>query len=346
MYIYSFGYFLLFIGSILWIKTKPSIKPIYITGLIYISLIVILRGNVGTDTGNYESIISGIYFDSFLYQPTEIGFNFSVVLLKLTGISSSAIILRLLTAVYMFLLFLIIREAKANFQQIILIFFIPATVFVFSMNALRLGISINLFILALLFFKRNRILFYSFLLLSISFHVTIVLVMPLFFIFQKNSIRKLLSIFFLLFLAIIFFVIFHQHIGNKLELYSDYSSPNPYSGLSSVLSFMMLIPFIWTYPTNSRYKIFFVSVMTMLITISFVIAKFSYAGLRMLQLYVLFSPIIFVYMSNIKYGTQQLKKHSFWLLLFATFIYTLFILKNFFDSSDSPYGFIPYSFIF
>lgn len=346
MYIYFIGFILLLAGTLFWDRTYPKIKAIYYTGFIYVCIIVVFRGDVGTDTGTYEDIINGISLITLGNQATEIGFNFSVVLLKLTGISSNAIILRLLTAVYMFLLFLIIREAKANFQQIILIFFIPATVFVFSMNTLRLGISINLFILALLFFKRNRILFYSFLFLSISFHVTIVLVMPLFFIFQKNNIRKLLSIFFLLFLAIIFFIIFHQHIGNKLELYSDYSSPNPYSGLSSVLSFMMLIPFIWTYPTNSRYKIFFISVMTMLISISFVIAKFSYAGLRMLQLYVLFSPIIFVYMSNIKYGTQQLKKHSFWLLLFATFIYALFILKNFFDSSGSSYGFIPYSFIF
>src|SRR5690554_3875826 len=99
MLVYIFGYILLLGGSFFWWKTQPQTRFIYFLGLFLICILVILRGDVGTDTGTYEVIIDQMTWSTLQEQKTEFGFNISSLLLKETGLTSP-LLLRVLTAFY------------------------------------------------------------------------------------------------------------------------------------------------------------------------------------------------------------------------------------------------------
>lgn len=345
MHIYLFGYFLLFLGIILAERCRPKIKLIYIIGFIYIAFIAIFRADVGTDTGTYELIISNTSFESWHKQPTELGFNFISALLKEVN-SSSKVILRILTALYFILLYIAISASPSNIKKYLLIYFVPATIFVFSMNTLRIGIALNLFIISLNVYNRNKIISVITAIAALLFHVSIIIYIPIIFIFQKNNSKKLVTLFLLLFLITLILLIYEQHIKAKILLYSNYESPSVLSGVSDLIVFFLLIPFFYSFNTKKKFKDSFILISLSLIVISFTIAKISYSGLRILQLIVIFIPFIYIYMSNLRFGEQKLKNNSFWFLFVASVVNAGFILKNFIDSTGQPYGFIPYSFIF
>lgn len=345
MEIYLLGYAFLLIGLFLWERTYPKTRLIYFLGFLYIAFIVIFRGNVGTDTGNYESIIANISLNNWLKQPTELGFNLLVALLNLLGFSS-VITLRILTAIYISLIIPLLITSEKNIRQFIAIFFIPATIYIFSMNALRVGIAINLLLISLNLFQKKRNVSLVVFLIAISFHVTVSLIIPILFLFQKNNSKKIITAFSLTLLLFAGGAIYYEHIYNKLILYSNYSSPNLASGLSDVILFILFLRFFYLYPTNRHFKIGFSCVATLLIAMSFIIAKFSYGGLRILQLYTLLLPYTFLYISNLRYGMFILNKKLFYSLYLTSIIATIFTLRNFIDSSGQAYGFIPYSFIF
>ncbi|ELV07649.1 Hypothetical protein F387_01453 [Wohlfahrtiimonas chitiniclastica SH04] len=345
MYIYLLGYLLLFLGSVLYFRTYPKIKLVYGIGLIYIFTLSVFRGDVGTDTGTYESIIDMINWNTWYQQATEVGFNFSIALLKISNWSNT-IILRVLTAFYSFLLIIIISLSKDNIRQVIMIYFLPVTIYIFSMNALRFGIAANLLMLAFLFYKKNKLISFVALNLAISFHITVFILIPLVVFFANISYKSILWIVILAIISCGVFYIFHGHIYNKISLYSNYVSPSVYSGLSDILVFFILVYFCLTYPVSQKYRIVFTLIMSILVTLSFILTKFSYAGLRLLQLLVIFMPCIFIYLANIRYNVRSMPKYSFWILLFSSFVTAIFTLRNFLNSEGSPYAFIPYVFIF
>lgn len=345
MYVYLLGYLLLFLGSILWFRTYPKVKIIYAIGLLYIFILIVFRGNVGTDTGTYESIIDMIDRNTWTKQVTEFGFSFSIALLKSSNLSSP-IILRILTACYVFLLTLIIYVSKENIRQVIMVYFIPATIYVLSMNALRLGLAINLLILALLLYQRYRVISYACLIASLSFHVTVFILIPLLILLGNLNYKLILGILLSIIISGGIMLIFQEHIENKLSLYSNYASPSIYSGLSNILIFIVLLCFCVTYPISQKYKLVFSIIMIALVVCSFIIAKFSYAGLRLLQLFIIFMPLLFIYLANVKYRVEKMPKHSFWILFFSSFMTAIFTLRNFLDSEGAAFAFIPYTFIF
>lgn len=345
MYIYLIGYSLLLLGSILWYKTRPTTKSIYIIGFIYISFIAVFRGSIGTDTGTYESIIDNIDIRSFLNQPTEFGFNFLVAFIKIFE-NSSSIVLRILTAIYLVSLLFIIKKANYNLRIILITYFIPATIFIFSMNTLRVGLALNAIILFCIYLQKNKILSFLFIIIAVSIHISTLIVVPIIYLLNTNLSKKALAFLVFLVFFLISIIFFQEHINNKVILYSDYSSPNAFSGLSNVIVFMSFIPFIFTQKINFNFKLIFFITISSLILLSLFISQFSYAGLRLLQLFTLLTPILYVVSwekSNINF---RLNKKAFWSLLFPSIVSIIFTIRNFISSYGSEYAFIPYSLIF
>lgn len=307
-----------------------------------ISSIAVFRGSTGTDTANYELILSGLSSEAIL-GGLEPGFVLaSIFLVDLFG--SADVALRGLSLLFFVLVALYYSRADINESFVLMVYLAPAYFYTYSMNGVRIGLASVLLLLAAQEFRKGRILRSGAVVLAaVSFHYTILFSIGYFLSVLFNKV-KIKYVFFFSVMLLLFFYSASEYILLKLTVYSDFKPPSPLSGLSKVVVIFVLICGV-VFSSLSfivKVRIFFPAVFFSALAIA--VTTISYAGLRLLDLVAFILPLT-VLMSHASAGLifNWKIKASIFLAGFLSMaaVYRSFLIES--GQGDSP--FLPYKFI-
>lgn len=312
-------------------------------------LVAILRGTVGTDTVAYAQQSALVRSSGFFVPGIEPLFGGLLKILQQTGWTDTGVV-RLVSVVDVGLLLVYIRRSVFNERYLLLSAILPAFFYEYTMNALRIGLASVLFLLAMQDLSRRHKLGAPSVLLSIGACLThySALLYPIFFlaVLRRWSMRLLLGGVIVGVLAlVVFFLVHPPYLMAKLQSYVGFRAPSRLSGLSSVVQIVLVLFAAWKSTLSHSMKL-------QLITVALVVAggflgvvQFSYAGLRLLELIVFLTPVVFVCAHELENKPMN-GPARFGLLAFGT-ISAVFIFRRFLvESPDSLAPFLPYHLIF
>jgi EpsG family len=343
MYAYVSSYLVLlsFCSFYLFLETKKSdtvlIKVLFFVGLIPSIIFVIFRGNVGTDTGTYLQMVQDIGLNPTAERndfDIEIGFY-----LLLKAFSSlfhhPRVVINLVTAIIATYCINIFSRSKEQFLVFSFLVF-PLFFFDMTMNGLRYALSFLLAKHASDEYANNNkfkslVLFVA----CISFQLSGLLV----FLLLRIRNFKFSTIAFALPLAMIFYSIFDERLAYKFIAYTQLESPDFLSGVLPLGVFlacyfnMMLI--------DRKFVKKFIPLLILEVA-SFILAKFTYAGLRF-QLLILF--VFFCLISEVNLNEYKRKVVVLFLFFLIGLIGFAGTLKHYVDDANMPPSpFLPYRF--
>ena len=300
-------------------------------------LLAVLRGDVGTDTGNYLQMATSLLDESNSVRDdfdVEIGFflllKYLVFLIKEPRFVVNLISLSI--ACYLFFLYSKNIESMIVFSLLIF----PVFFFDMSMNGLRYG-------LAFLFAKHasdklnsNKWLgALALIFFSLIFQLSGILI----FILLQVKKLHLRSLFVLILLLIFLFFIFEDRLLYKYYSYKVLESPGGLSGLVPLSVFLICYLGFYFVDREEARKSAFLFISQIL---AFFLARVSYAGLRF-QLLILF--VFFCCISGVKFEKWKNKKLAVGLFLIIGLMGFLGKLRNFSDDVGIPPSpFLPYHF--
>jgi hypothetical protein len=300
------------------------------------TLISILRGNVGTDTFTYLNYFRALNLsDDLKFEP---GFEFLSRFLKIFLINERLI----LSLISFLIILLIVRAFSYTKEQIVLfsILLFPLFFYDMTMSALRYGLGFSISMYSI--HNLNRFKFKTAVilgLLAIIIQYSCILILSCFFLFKLKKFYILITICF--FSLALFLLNFNfSYFYEKQDFYKDTVSPSATSGLGPLLVFIALtFLYFLSFKNSGQRKILLLIVIFELL--SFLVAKISYAGLR-LQMLFLFTLIIFLKEELIFLQ----KKNLFFYSLFLMGMFSLFLnLKNIsLEIENNAYPFLPYKF--
>ncbi|MGY2171681.1 EpsG family protein [Pseudomonas gingeri] len=328
---YAFMMMTLMLGLLLSIKHRNLI----FLGLLPAFLLVVLRGDVGTDTSSYLNIVRNAGSDFYTFQgEVEPGFEFllKVMFYFLGGERFVILALSGLATVLMALSF-------SNKKDDVLIFFLlvfPMFFYDMTMNGLRYGISFSLAKMAYDMKEGdNKLGFLGFALLSILFHISGVVVLALL-IGRRLSIGYIVSG--AVFISLVFFF-YADRLLYKFLAYGDLQTPSLLSGVAPLLVFFSVYMLCVIFSLKDfKYLTF----LLFLEFVFYILAKFTYAGIRFqfLILYVLFCSLPGFFVMNSKHRVSFV-----FLILVIGMLGFSFKARNMIEGAgvgDSP--FLPYNF--
>ena len=344
MFVYVGSYALLLYFLILYFcifrdeSNAPMRRSFLLAGLAFSIVFVVFRGDVGTDTANYLAMAQKIDVDSgveLVDLDVEVGFYWLlkglVFLFSDPRIAINSI--SFFIAIYSLHLF---SRSDEEFLVFALLLF-PVFFFDMTMNGLRYGLA---FLLAKhasdeyrLGNKSKSIIYLAG---SVGFQLSGVLV---FFLLWMDKFKISTFILSLLF-AIVFYLIFQERLDSKFAAYAQLQSPGVLSGTLPLLLFVACLLNLYLMSPEIGRKFIPLLIFEVL---AFVVAKFTYAGLR-LQLLVLF--VFFCSISSIDQRAWTKKKMVaiplFFLIGLLGFMGSL---KHYVeDISTPPSPFLPYHF--
>ena len=344
MFFYLFPYlFLLFVSLNLFFSRLQKIKPWHLFFMVMPAFFVFfLRGNVGTDSFFYL----GLFEDYSLYGESkskfEPGFEYLGKFLMALGIPPRFGV-AMVGAITTFILCYSFSKSK-NQMAIFALLLFPLFFYDFTMNGIRYGLSFSVATLAIDCLYRKKywqFSIWSIIAFSIQYSAVLVL-MP----FVSALIRKkyLLGIGILLLGSFIifpeYFTFITDRISGKREAYSEIYAPGVTSGLAPLLVVLaMYLNFIWFHRKENYSKL--IHMIFIFELLSFIMAKFTYAGLRFQGAF-MFAMLIFL--KNNTENIPFVRKYTFNLILISFFSIAIF-LKNIttvVQGELTPY--LPYKF--
>lgn len=329
---YAFMLMSLLLGSLL----SANYKKIVFFGLLPAFLLVVLRGDTGTDTVSYLNILQNTVSDFYVFHgDVEFGFELlSKIILYFGGGE------RLTVLVLSGLSVILMAVSFSNTREDALVFFLllfPLFFYDMTMNGLRYGISFSLAKIAYnLRQEKSKVYLMAFAIISIFFHVSGLLVLLLL-IGRQISIKYLLPGILFSILVVIFY---YDRLLYKLAAYELIQAPGMVSGTAPlILVFAIYMCCVVLKFKNIMYLTFLFS----LELLFYVLAKFSYAGIRLqlLVLYVLCCALPDLEVMN----SKRRVFFAFGILMIGLLGFS-FKARNMIDgegSGDSP--FLPYGFV-
>lgn len=300
-------------------------------------ILVILRGDVGTDKGYYKIIIDLTINGDFNSVSYESGFKYLTLFLsKFTNNVDFIIsIVGFLTS-----FFVIKSFSKTKYSYLIFIFIVfPYFFYDMTMNGLRYGLSFSLAGLAAQKLKQNKnIWFYiiSFIAISIQYSSFLVIVLIYFHKFKFEK-KHLFLVVVALFLS--YKLLDLDYFDNKADAYSALTRPTGLSGLSPLFIFTAIF---LVHNSISTLKSKYIYILFGLQIVSFFLSMKSYAGLRFQNLIIFTLLICIVNFSKVP--TVIPTKRIFALFIIGIICLTL-KLRNFMNEDaliETP--FLPYEF--
>ncbi len=304
-------------------------------------LIVVLRGNVGTDTHTYLNFFRNYKLNGFSNITFEPGFEFLGWFFSLISLNERVSIALISTATTFILckLFSHSREEMLIFGLILF----PIYYVDFTMNALRYGLAFTFSAVAIdeLYNKKYRKTL-LFAVIALLFHYSSVLVIVP---FLMNYLKKKYWV--LIVLSVGSFILLFPNLFDQLMFYLDskeyayslFYSPTTFSGAAPMI-LTLLLYFNFIINTKKKDHVALIHLILLAEIGSFIIARFSYAGLR-LQSAFLFAMIIFL-KNNWQYINY--KKRNAEILLLISFIAFSIFLKNVSSDTSGESPFSPYTF--
>lgn len=338
-------------------KETPATTCLFILGLCPLFLIAICRGDVGTDTGAYLQIISNIQENES--SGVEIGFVFLVKLLLFLELPPR-FILASITAISTGL---VVYAASFSKRSLLLITLCIVPIFYMdmTMNGLRYGLAFSCAMCAVGLFYRHKLhLCIIFAILSISFHLSgwLIFALMTFLSDDKKEFKKWFSITTSLGLLLLIIntnilaantstlEIPRVNIQGKIIAYSHIKSPSLLSGLIpltiSLISLALIKHVDCAHHAVSIRRFY---ILLMGIISSFLIAKFSYAGLR-LQLVLLFSTLVCLQFKPAFLPLEKVrlnKKNLLFLITIGALGVAAFMKNIWASAGIGPSPWLPYS---
>lgn len=347
MLFYLSLYLLFFIPVGLGINWRFLFRSSIFLVMALFSCLVLLRGDVGTDTHAYilivQNIIAAPLNYSFFVQDgwdVEVGFR---LLVKLTSllVDSPQMVLNFvaLFPVILYWRFLSSFRISISFLAfaalLISHFLLP-----YSMNVVRAGIATGfaLFVVYYLFQKKYWAAFLCSL-LAISFQFSVIFVIAGYLIFARlKSIKSWLLSAALIALLVI---VYADRYLEKVELYSSFDKPNEFSGISIFVLQLALWVFVLLqknrFGWNRHYASFLIS------AIIFLGTSFSYAFLRIADMMLLLSGLLVLLDSDLNY-VRRIRLSGVLIVVIFT-LSSFFVLRNI-SQEDASVGshWVPYHF--
>lgn len=333
---FLFFYFWLFLAKR--INGLPSL--FIVVGALPLVFLSLFRGNIGTDTANYLSIFEAIQSSPESIPKIEpVFYGISLGLMSVFDDS------RVVIGLFAFITTLVLFFSSIRFEKDCQIFgaaVIPIFYQSMTMNGIRYGLSFAIVILSALYFQRgNKKLFIVTALFSGLIHLSGLFLAVLFYLLVNKNRNSYIVI---IAMAIGTIIFFEDALLIKFFAYSELESPSVTSGLS-LLFLSLAVIFIFMVEKNLNYK-FGVQIFIILFLVisSFILTKFSYAGLRMqsLVLYLIF--LIMQY--RFAEGGVALSGRRYALLIVIGFLGVGFNLNNYINEDvDNLSPFLPYKFV-
>ncbi len=260
--------------------------------LVFFAAVAFLRGSIGTDTANYEQMLSA-FIDNYVWGGREPGFVVLGWLLAMLA-PTVEIAVRAIALVFFALLALFVFRADRNERFLLLAYLLPAYVYHYSMNALRIGLASAVLLLAVQLFRKNgNMSAIRMGLAALLFHYSAAFSV-LYIVISQYSWLRISSIFKLLALLSAvagMFLAVDSYFWDKLSLYSSFQAPGPLSGLSKIAPVMMISVGIVLsrLPSNEKSKLILIGFV--FTAAGWAITQYSYAGLRLLDLISFLLPL-------------------------------------------------------
>lgn len=318
-------------------------------------LLVVLRGNIGTDTYTYLSFFEHLLpFDT--NDDFEPGFEFFASILVSLGFSARLCVAIIGIIITYFLVLSFSKNKESVLLFLLLVF--PLFFYDMTMNGLRYGMAFSIVSYGLLRLQQQKyISSIPFLLIGFLFQYTaIFIILPFVMSYIHN--RKyliLISISMtLLLLNSSFLDLVLSHAIDKQDAYAYMFAPSKTTGLFPLIfSIILYLSYIVIFKGFSYSKI--IHVLFILELFSFLITRISYAGVRFqtLFLYAILLYLNFNLNLNLRSSEIESSDKTARLNIFLSIVYVLgiiaflFTLKNisntiWVDEVLSP--FLPYRF--
>lgn len=309
----------------------------------------IVRGSVGTDTvGVYEPMASDLLSNGFASNTVEPGFR---VLLYgfVQWTDSPQLAVRGVALIFAALLLVFAVRANKVESWYLLAFFIPALFISLSLNAERIGIACAVLLLSLHDYRlgrsrRSAVLFFA----SILFHYSSVVVLAYTWLVESKlrTRRFVVTAVVTLLVATAFAYVAYAYVLQKYTLYvlSGYEAPGPLSGLSQVAIVMITLAGLPYFRMERQLRLRTTWVTVALCVTFWAITRYSYAGLRLLDLLAFALP--YLLMRAIARGDAELTVRAKGVFVMAGFVGAAFFLRNMLvEPTTSVSPFIPYHFL-
>lgn len=340
--IYLVGWFLLAIALVMTSLSGCRTSFFIYCSLFFILIISFFRGLVGTDTYAYEIIMERLS-DGFSLAGMEPGFVFvSWLLLQVTN--SAPLTVRLIGCLVFCALFFYLHRSDKNEKFLLASYILPAFIYQYSMNGLRVGFASMLLLLATQQFRRIKTISgYTLAATSLTFHYSALVSLILIWASKVNWVKasNILIVPIAMLLVLVFFYANEDYFFHKFVSYQDFDSPNSFSGVGKMLALLVIFfgVLVSNLPTADKAKLLFLGVGSMLVF--WLISMFSYAGLRFLDLLSFSFPLcVLTAFSNRGLELGKLAKLSFFIagLIAAGMSYRNFL----YEEGIGPSPFLPY----
>lgn len=344
LFIYILGLAIIYVAAIFSQNSFKAGKIISIICLLFVGSISVFRGNVGTDTAAYEKIVGSMR--EGISGGLEPGFVALTNGLIHIGLSDMAAV-RFFSALYVVTLIVYVIRADKRELAISIIYYVPSFFYTYSMNALRIGIAVNILLLSFQKFNNSskyvKLLFGS---LSILFHYSAII--PYIYLVWSRFSTKLIKAlpWLLLALLCLFPLIFllENYISQKINLYRSMESPSALSGIVYVFS-VSIIAISICFSDLKREKLSTAITGVSLIIFAFIISRFTYAGLRIMELVATIYPFVV----SVKFDEQKRQFNAVFIiaLFVAGFANAIFVFRRFVvDPGTGSSPWLPYEWLF
>lgn len=340
--VYLFGWFATYFGLMLQGLSRYRGRTFLYCLLAYFAALAFLRGNVGTDTANYQLMLAD-FIHGYIWDGREPGF---VVLgWALASLSPSVeVATRVIALVFFALLAVFVARSDRNERFLFMVYILPAFAYLYSMNVLRIGLASAFLLLAVQQIRiHGSASALKFGLLALLFHYSSALSLLYIAISQRTLLRfsSLLGVLILLSLVGSAFLMAEFYIMDKVAQYQTAQASGAMSGLSKIAIVVLFIAAIMLgrLPIMEKSKLI---VLGLVLTIlGWAGSQISYAGLRVLDL-ISFAMPLSILASYTRYGLE-FEKLTKLLMVFSGILSTFSIYRGFvleYGEGKSP--FLPY----
>lgn len=339
---YIIGWLLVYMSLLLWSAAEYRGRLFIAVTLIYLCVITVIRGDVGTDTLFYENLLQlrnlgheGPFWEVAFWTPLA-------TLARVVDSEQYAI--RFVGILFFGILLIYLYRSTEDERFVLVSYVIPVFAYQYGMNALRLGIaSIFILIVTQELSRRNSSKMIPLLVLPNFIHITTFLssVFIVSIIYRGAFLKKMIGVLILLILGGIASIVLEKYFENKLDVYEIQYAPSSASGISKIIVIITLMGGV----ASGRLPIIIKTNILLFTAVFSVFAAFvvvhSFAGLRLLDLISFALPVAIL--CSYKLNLLQFDKNIKTFFVIAGILGSLAVYRNIIlEPSDSESPFFPY----
>ena len=346
MIYYIFPYFyVLFFSLLIYLGNVKSVKAWHILLLLLPAILVFaLRGNVGTDTYYYLGLLDDYMHYGESEARYEPGFEFLGKALIGLGLSPRFA----LASIGLLTTLLLCKAYSASKRQMLLLTLLvfPLYFFFFLMNGIRYGLSFSLATISIDKLYRKKYLsatIWGLIAISMQYSAALV-ILP----FVGTLVKKKFIVVIVLLLVGVFlispdsFSLITDRIAGKSEAYSGITAPSIFSGLAPLFIVLMMYASFLSFNNKNPYSKL-IHIILLLEVLSFIMAKFTYAGLRFQGVF-MYCIILYLKFSIDAISVNHIRKLVY-IFIMLSLVGIILFLKNIYVTVDGDMSpFLPYKF--